>query len=1184
MPLIVRIAPPGGAREPWGSGPIELAERAGRYVLPDLLITPTHPPVWLTGIAADLDTGRAGPRGPRDVVRNAYRAARFPAEPLRGQITVPGPVIPAVDVEAGGPVRLVLDVVYRGMPAAGPADPGIEMSQRVACDVVFTPARGQSPRGRQQYAPPPGPSPYAQPSYPPPPDPRSAYPPPPYQQPSPPPSDAPAPYSPPQDPYVQPPPAAQEFPVTAQPAEPAEPAAREVVTEGHHGFAAVDLGTSNSTVTLLDSELVQRVSMSVNQQEELRNQLVALLEAVPGERHDPYGDAAEEWHEMLAETAEALLGETAAPGADPAADPVRELGAALRARRSTGEAMLHEVLRRLDLDLQFASDPLRTWLAVRLHRCYDAAFSVPALDTRSLHQIVLDPNEGDTVLSSRAEVTSADPPRVRLGPATVDLPEPQGAADGADEGPRVFYGLKARFDRLDQVETVLEGRPLTVRELIGASYADLIDRTNRHLNDRREHRRLMDRRPVNRVVVTYPAMASLKVRGELRPIVRKALGVTTVYTSYDEAVGAAFFFLMKDVGARSGSGIEALRARSRPLPGRPGHWQRNVLVVDIGGGTTDIALITFVLSDETPPLPGGDPRFTGRYYRIVPTLRGSSGHANLGGNLITLRVFHWLKLLLADALLAHDSQRLAGSLPDDLRDADGRYLVGSLPMHVADELPLPGEITELVEDIVPTHWKRHPRRRRAFELLWDEAEKAKRELGAAGRDGTYTVSSAVLARILRALTDSRARIPEQGVGELVLQGARFEDLARPAVRRVVELANALVEERLRDRDERLDELILTGNASALPLVEEEFAAGFGARPGGHETFAWSAHDIKVERTLPKNAASIGACWAESLRQFGHDQPANAAARLREDESVIDVEVENLFRGLPSSFALAGQDGQELVVLSAGDALDIVDADHGTRVRTAATGPLLRSFQIMRKVEGAASLRWGSFSYESHEGYEELTPSVWPAEIRTMLDMSHELAPTLHLFRGDRPHYAVEGEAFGDLHEVLANLAGTAGDDPDARFQLVVDTPPEDPAGGAVVFGDLAAGPDGRIYPAALPDRFRGRDGRARAGLLSPLPLRRPPRNGTWTFHLRYTTGSDVVRVGEARPLPEAPYVACWVSLDEDGLLRLHPGGPPFVRAAGLPDVERDPGAVFSTELAEPDLQLDEARDPFSGEQ
>ncbi|WP_395109037.1 hypothetical protein [Actinomadura sp. SCN-SB] len=1140
MPLIVRISPPAATRAGWGGGPIELVEQGGRYRLPDLEVTPTHPPVWLTTITADLEPARPS-QVLREVVRNAFRAARLTTEPLHGQITVPGPSIPAIDIEGAGRVRLVLDVVYRGLPTAGSGGPGIEMSQRVACDLIFRPRAGTP------YVPPPQAQTQAQ-------------------------TQAQAPPPPPPSQYGPPP--VREFAAPEQPAPqaPEAPEERKAVTDAHHGFAAVDLGTTNSTVTLLDSELVQRVSMSVNQQEELRDQVVALLESVPDERHDPYGDAAEEWRELLAEIAESLIPDVT--------DPVRELVAALRSRRSSSDELMHEVLRRLDLDLQYAGDALRRWLAVRLHRCYDTAFAVPALDTRSLHQIVLDPNEGDTVLSSRAEVTSVDPLKVRLGPATVDVAEP----DAPDDGPRVFYGLKARFDRLDQVERTLDGRELTVRDLIGASYADLIDRTNRHLTDRREHRRLMDRRPVGRVVVTYPAMASLKVRGELRPIVRRALGVTTVYTSYDEAVGAAFFFLMKDVGARSGNGIEALRARCRPLPGRPGHWQRNVLVVDIGGGTTDIALITFVLSDETPPLPGSDPRFTGRFYRIVPTLRGSSGHANLGGNLITLRVFHWLKLLLADALLAHDSQRLAASLPDSLRDSDGRYLAGSLPMHVADELPLPGEITELVEDIVPTHWKRDPRRRRAFELLWDEAEKAKRELGAARGNGSYSVSKAVLGRILRALHDSRAVIPERGVDELVLRSAQFEDLARPSVRRVVELANALVEERLRDRDERLDELILTGNASALPLVEEEFAAGFGARPGGHETFAWSAHDIKVERTLPKNAASIGACWAESLRQFGHDQPANAAARLREDDSVIDVEVENLFRGLPSSFALAGQDGQELVVLSAGDSLDIVDADHGTRVRTDATGPLLRSFQIMRKVEGSASLRWGSFSYESRPDAEELSPSVWPGEIRTMLDMSHELTPTLHLWRGERPHYVLAGETFGNIHDVLANMGRAVGGDPGPRFQLVVDTPPEDPAGGAVVFGDLAIGPDGRIYPAVLPDRFRGRDGRVRAGLLSALPLRRPPRNGTWTFHLRFSDSDDVVRVGEGKPPPEAPYVACWVSVDEDGLLRLHPGGPPFVRAEGLPDVERDPGAVFSTELAEPDLQLDEARDPFSGEQ
>ncbi|MFD7709361.1 virulence factor SrfB [Streptomyces sp. NPDC059785] len=103
-------------------------------------------------------------------------------------------------------------------------------------------------------------------------------------------------------------------------------------------------------------------------------------------------------------------------------------------------------------------------------------------------------------------------------------------------------------------------------------------------------------------------------------------------TRFDEAVAAALFFIMRDFGGDFGAGVEAFRARCRPTPGREHSWRQNILVVDIGGGTTDLAVINLQLRDGTPdPAPGQDTRFTGRLYVLTPTLLGSTGNCSWAG-------------------------------------------------------------------------------------------------------------------------------------------------------------------------------------------------------------------------------------------------------------------------------------------------------------------------------------------------------------------------------------------------------------------------------------------------------------------------------------------------------------------------------------------------------------------------
>src|SRR5262249_25654629 len=121
------------------------------------------------------------------------------------------------------------------------------------------------------------------------------------------------------------------------------------------------------------------------------------------------------------------------------------------------------------------------------------------------------------------------------------------------------------------------------------------------------------------------------------------------------------FYLEKFFGGSYEVGPEAFKTRCRP---QAQVWVQNMLVLDIGGGTADVAMIRLEMRQEL--FKGARPGARGRYYTIPPTLPGSSGNECLGGELITLRTFRLLKLAIADYVLQYES---AMSYPADLRKA-----------------------------------------------------------------------------------------------------------------------------------------------------------------------------------------------------------------------------------------------------------------------------------------------------------------------------------------------------------------------------------------------------------------------------------------------------------------------------------------------------------------------------------
>src|SRR5262249_14262223 len=251
--------------------------------------------------------------------------------------------------------------------------------------------------------------------------------------------------------------------------------------------------------------------------------------------------------------------------------------------------------------------------------------------------------------------------------------------------------------------------------------------------------RLVTGGPFSRVVITYPTVAPPAVRAEAERLVRD-LGFSEVVLDYDEAVAAALFYFYRELGGSNDLGPELFKSQSQSH--QPGSYSQNVLVVDIGGGSTDIAMLRLTMTEERPP-EEAQRGSGGRYYVITPRLLGSSGNCFLGGDLITLRVFELIKAALADRILVAVQSR-------EVRDASAST-VGDLLNLIRDELPAEfmegdcfqaGKLVEcvarldeaspqrrkallLAERILPTRWARAPQFAQAFFTLWDLAEEAK---------------------------------------------------------------------------------------------------------------------------------------------------------------------------------------------------------------------------------------------------------------------------------------------------------------------------------------------------------------------------------------------------------------------------------------------------------------------------
>ncbi|SDH93324.1 hypothetical protein SAMN05421505_12727 [Sinosporangium album] len=1159
-------------------GHVTLRPRDGLFELPALLAVPTNGSgallTWLTVTVEGASTMESA-----SAIRSAVERVALPGGAVRSEMRLPGAVLPADDVTGPHDLRLRFTLTYQdASPSGRPANPA-QHSARTDMSVRFSP---------DPLTPTPAPNTTPHPAQP-----------------------APTPTAPAHSPAPTHSPGAEAVENRKRP----DPA--------HQGYVALDFGTSQSTVTLLDRWRPTRSAFPPSQTEVLRRKTLELLTLHP--KGLPKGGE-EEWQIILGALADRLE-------IDKTPDGLGErLGALLRGEEGIRGDNLHRVLLALEDLYIYCEEEVRDWLALRLYRAYDAAFAAPALDRWDLHRVALDSARGGKELSSRVEVKRRRPLEVRVGDSVVTL-----SAGGPEDAADVFLGLKQKLNEFGD-QRLSDGTVVSALDLIAAAFKDLVQRTDDYIGRSSDR---LGQGGTDQVILTYPTVAGPGVRAGLERIAREKLGVSDVEMRFDEAVAASFFFLMRDLGGDPATGIEALRARSRHIGDNL--WRHNMLVVDIGGGTTDIALLALNLREETPQLPGAKQgsRRTGRYWRITPTLLGAGGNAQHGGDHLTLEVFHWLKTVLADRLMSAWSDRptVAATLEvldEPFVDGQQHYRPGALLDHAVKQVEATmtlawqsGQAADArarhlqVERVVPTQWKEDPRRRALFDSLWKLAVKTKHELGrliAERPDQAYTVDESdvddlvVLLERIHAAEDGEAPL-----GPITLDTSLFRMLAVKHVKDVCTLATTLAHDRLGGQP--LDRLILTGNATRLPLVTSVFSDKFGRDAQDMLVIARLPKEVTVEKEYAKHATSVGACFAKHLRAFGHDNPEHAVDALMRGDTIIYVDVENLFLDLPCDFKLVGQGKSEQPIMSAGDAMHLLGDGHHTRIRRD-TGALTESYQIRRD----ESITWVQFNYIARleqERAEGLVPedwrhdrSVWVGklgEVHTALEFDERLMPTLHLWRGPRPHYVITEPPAGRLgvrrppspqepgrRTLLDGLRGRSGgtepfptygtatqSEPAGegnvfdrlRGRIVVNRTHDAQSDGSAVFEESADG------PSLFVETFHIRDGKTttirRGAIFGPLP---EPVNGAWTFEYWPDGSSDNFEsLGTVKRLTAQRGVAHFVTLDDAGELRLHLGEPPYRTAASLKEVEDVPGTVRSYLVADhSDKDWQVNRHPFSG--
>lgn len=970
------------------------------------------------------------------------------------------------------------------------------------------------------------------------------------------------------------------------------------------GWFALDFGTSNSTVTLFDPIEVPIAEILPREQElRLRQRLAEWLNS-PVTSALPEVSVGE-WEKFIANISKNLEIEP---------EQLREVF------ESDNKEQFLEAIRQIELCLG-NSDRFRRAISKKLYQIYHEVFRVPTLESQNLIPIVLDIDRRDTEIPSEMEVLQLAPLKLGMGREARDnrkkaiaygasKTNPQGTTTSVKEIiSRFHHSPKRYFGQNRTFPVIIDGEEenIQVNQLIQAAWAHLIELTEDY---RQRARRRFSEGDLLTAVVTYPTVAPPVVRKEVKQLVEQ-LGIDDVQTAYDEAVSVAIFFLWREFGGNLNIGIESFKTRCRQNGNK---WSQNVLVLDIGGGTTDLALIELTLEDKTPFFADNEDRgLGGRYYKLTPKLLGSSGHLQLGGELITLRIFRLLKIAIADFLLTAltngdiESDKLDDLINSELNERfleEGNFKPGSLLKCVDKENP-EGDVAfkdalDTAEKVLPTRWQQAPQRLQTFYTLWDHAEAAKLKLGQKPPgDGSlfvFTLSEQQISELL-AQSGVKFQVIIPDAISLTIDSQQFERSAVSPIKEAIGIAKGLMESRLDSGDsQKVDWLILSGKTCNLDLVQNQIYQEFSKSP----YFVWNPERITFVLEFTKLATSAGACYAEKLRRLRFD-PEESKSLLRKGANQLEIDVKNLFYYLPCNFKRKTQSNELLGIFNAGQELYQLAAwESVAKVRTHWQGIQLTNIIYRQDYEDGDLRLWGSFDGKTLMEKLGMEEAQFLKQIKVQFEIDQTLQFSVLLCQGN-PHYLIDVAGI-DVNSAISEDLETSDlfADGKLKWNIAVEGYYKDLNDGDIAINVLESAtvdlPNAYHLVFAVDNNENKRletfhylqDGVTEPGkglISNALPPF--PQSGQHTFYV-YQTDSETntkkwIRIGSlSKPDITTDYPCQYhITLDNKGILRMHAGEVPYWTSHNQECLQQE-GCVYRAELELQPNEVDKERDPFCG--
>jgi hypothetical protein len=913
---------------------------------------------------------------------------------------------------------------------------------------------------------------------------------------------------------------------------------------------------------------------------------------------------------------------------------------------------MYEAIRQIELVVRSEKDrEFRKRAALQLHRIYSRAFDEFPFRGKGLVTLRLDPiaraksdgagRETDAAaleIGSELEILELGPPlRVDMGRSVRERRDAElNSTDGngsAQEKGRFHPTPKRYLQKVHKDEKIpvrlqngVAGE-VTPRDIVKAAFRHLIDKF--HESRQGDDSRFL-RGQVRSAAITYPTVLRPQPRQELKRMMEEE-GIKEVELRYDEAISATIFYLEWFFNAAKFLGPEAFKVQCR----REGNvWTQNLLVLDIGGGSTDLALVRVELREA--PFDDPDQGAGGRYYVISPKLLGSSGNENLGGDLITLMLFRYLKLALADYLLRHAGRGLnpqaaprtppspsgSGPRPDPIRDQvpflnvafkgkDG-YLPGSLLAAFEPERnpsALFREALMSAEYIVPTQFRLEARRRRLFDEIWAFAEDVKRDQLGGRHDRTAgdrpgQNGPAVLAlspeRIATLLSHAgyNLRVEDNDLPELVIPVEDLERIAAKIVDQALDIAKGVIESSLA-RFERenapgpevprqiLDRLILSGKSCNLrmirPMIREKFRSS--------DRYIEGVTQIIFQPEYAKRATSVGACQAEEIRHSGYD-PKSALERLRRGANYVHFDVDNLFFSLPCSFRLKDSNNElaDEVFTWNQPFTQRDDSPYGkARSQPEWIEHIQRSSRVFR-VDYATDdgKYWGTFDLGDLAEQVGLPVEELQRQLEVSFEINSELDITLRFRRQKTAHrrfpaYAPSVDVGAELARILES--GEAGRSHGVPIEAMNWNPAKELAWDIAV--NVTEEGHHMLFPAgtAFDQTARVDDQRTFRYAAQPSPMPDPPRDGEYRISARRPGDSDWHLVGTVHLVPPRPFDFKWhwhATLDQQGIMRFVVGEVPYDRTVDAREFLTRTGSILERRLDVEDSQITGFIDPFDG--